>query len=74
MWVSNPTIATIGDEKITLNSFEDNYAKNNGGWDSSAVSSMEDRQRFLDLLIKFRLKVKEARSQGLEKDTAIINE
>ena len=72
--VSNPTIATIGDEKITLNSFEDNYAKNNGGWDSSAVSSMEDRQRFLDLLIKFRLKVKEARSQGLEKDTAIINE
>ena len=71
---SNPIVATIGDEKITLNNFEDNYAKNNGGWDTSTVSTIEDRQRFLDLLIKFKLKVKEARSQGLEKDSAIISE
>jgi peptidyl-prolyl cis-trans isomerase SurA len=71
---SNPTIATVGDEKITLNYFEDNYSKNNGGWDTSAISSIEDRQRFLDLLVKFKLKVKEARAQGLEKDSAIINE
>ena len=68
---SNPILATIGDEKITLNKFEDNYAKNNGGWDTSATSSLEDRQRFLDLLVKFKLKVKEARAQGLEKDSAI---
>jgi peptidyl-prolyl cis-trans isomerase SurA len=71
---SNPVLATIGDEKITLSYFEDNYAKNNGGWDTCAVSSMEDRQRFLDLLVKFKLKVKEARSQGLEKDSAVISE
>jgi len=71
---SNPTIATIGDDIITLSSFEDNYAKNNGGWDTSAVSSMEDRQRFLDLLIKFKLKVKEAQALGLEKDSAVISE
>jgi peptidyl-prolyl cis-trans isomerase SurA len=71
---SNPTLATIGDEKITLSSFEDDYAKNNGGWDTSAISSIEDRQRFLDLLVKFKLKVKEARAQGLEKDSAVISE
>lgn len=71
---SNPILATVGDEKITLNSFEDNYAKNNGGWDTSATSSIEDRQRFLDLLIKFKLKVKEACAQGLEKDSAVNNE
>jgi peptidyl-prolyl cis-trans isomerase SurA len=71
---SNPILATIGDEKITLHDFEDNYAKNNGGWDTSAISSLDDRQKFLDLIIKFKLKVKEARTQGLEKDTAIINE
>jgi peptidyl-prolyl cis-trans isomerase SurA len=71
---SNPILATIGDEKITLHDFEDNYAKNNGGWDTSATSSLDDRQKFLDLIIKFKLKVKEARTQGLEKDTAIINE
>ena len=71
---SNPTLATIGDEKITLHNFEDSYAKNNGGWDTSATSSLEDRQRFLDLIVKYKLKVKEARAQGLEKDSAIINE
>lgn len=71
---SNPTVATIGDEKITLNNFEDYYAENNGGWDTCAVSSIEDRQRFLDLLVKFKLKVKEAHAQGLEKDSAIVNE
>ncbi len=71
---SNPILATIGDEKITLRSFEDNFVKNNGGWDTSAATSFEDRQKFLDLLVKFRLKVKEARAQGLEKDSAIVSE
>jgi len=71
---SNPILATLGDEKITLNNFEDNYAKNNGGFDTSASSSLEDRQRFLDLYIKFKLKVKEARDRGLEKDSAVISE
>ena len=71
---SNPTLATIGDEKITLNNFEDDYAKNNGGFDTSVTSSLEERQRFLDLLIKFKLKVKEARARGLEKDSAVISE
>jgi peptidyl-prolyl cis-trans isomerase SurA len=71
---SNPILATIGDEKITLNNFEDDYAKNNGGFDTSAASSIEERQRFLDLLIKFKLKVKEARAKGLEQDSAVMSE
>jgi peptidyl-prolyl cis-trans isomerase SurA len=71
---SNPILATIGDEKITLRSFEDNFVKNNGGWDTSAATSFEDRQKFLDLLVQFKLKVKEARAQGLEKDSAIVSE
>jgi peptidyl-prolyl cis-trans isomerase SurA len=71
---SNPILATIGEEKITLRSFEDNFVKNNGGWDTSAATSFEDRQKFLDLLVKFKLKVKEARAQGLEKDSAIVSE
>jgi peptidyl-prolyl cis-trans isomerase SurA len=71
---SNPTVATIGDEKFTLHNFEDTYAKNNGGWDTCVASSLDDRQKFLDLIINFKLKVKEARTQGLEKDSAIISE
>jgi peptidyl-prolyl cis-trans isomerase SurA len=71
---SNPVVATIGDEKITLNTFEDNFVKNNGGWDTSAATSFEDRQKYLDLLVKFKLKVKDAYAQGLEKDSAVISE
>ena len=61
---SNPVVATIGSEKITLEDFENNYAKNNSGWANSVSSSLEDRQHFLDLLIKFRLKVEEAKAKA----------
>jgi len=71
---SDPILATIGNEKITLHSFEDNFTKSSGSWDSSAVKSFEDRQKFLDLLIKFKLKVKEAYAQGLESDSAVVSE
>jgi peptidyl-prolyl cis-trans isomerase SurA len=71
---SNSILATIGDEKITLHDFENNYAKHNGGWDTCTASTLEEREKFLDLIIKYRLKVKEARAQGLEKDSAVVNE
>ena len=71
---SNPTVATLGEELITMKDFETSYAKNNGGWDAGAKASLEERERFLDLLVKFRLKVKEAKSRGLLQDTSIQNE
>lgn len=71
---SNPAVATIGDEVISLNEFESSYAKNNGGWEKGSVASLDERQRFLDLLIKFRLKVKEARRIGLDKDPEVVAE
>ncbi len=71
---SSPTLATIGDEQFTLHDFEKAYMKNNGVWDTCARSSIEDRQRFLDLVVKFKLKVKEARAIGLEKDSAVVSE
>jgi peptidyl-prolyl cis-trans isomerase SurA len=71
---SNPTLATFGDEKITLRSYEDTYVKSSGGWDTCAASSLEEKQSFLDLIIKYKLKVKEARAQGLDKDSAVVDE
>jgi peptidyl-prolyl cis-trans isomerase SurA len=71
---SSPVVATIGSEKITLEDFENNYAKNNSGWANSVASSLEDRQHFLDLLIKFRLKVEEAKARGLLHDSAVTGE
>jgi peptidyl-prolyl cis-trans isomerase SurA len=71
---SNPVIATIGNDKITLHEYENNFAKYNGGWDSSKTSSIESREKFLDLILRQKLKVKEAYSLGLDKDPAIISE
>ncbi len=71
---SSPVVATVGKEKITLEDFENDYAKNNGGWAISVASSLEDRQRFLDLLVKFRLKVEEAKDRGLLRDSSVTGE
>ncbi len=71
---SNPVVATIGSDKITLDEFENSYAKNNGGWDKGVSSSLEDRQHFLDLLVKFRLKVEEAKDHGLLHDSSVTGE
>ena len=71
---SNPVVASVGNEKITLEEFENSYAKNNGGWSTSATSSAKDRERFLDLLVKFRLKVQEAKNQGLLSDSSVLEE
>ncbi|HTY36037.1 MAG TPA: peptidylprolyl isomerase [Bacteroidota bacterium] len=67
-------VAKIGNESISLEDFEENYAKNNGGWDKAVLSTPEEREKFLDLLVKFRLKVLEARNRGLMADSSIKKE
>jgi peptidyl-prolyl cis-trans isomerase SurA len=71
---SNPVVATVSNDKITLEDFENSYAKNNGGWETAVKSSLEDRQHFLDLLVKFRLKVEEAKDHGLLQDSSVTGE
>ena len=67
-------LGKIGGEPLTLQEFEDSYANHNGGWEKSEGSSMEDRERFLDLLVKFKLKVREAYDSGLLADTSVQHE
>jgi peptidyl-prolyl cis-trans isomerase SurA len=67
-------VATFGKDPLTLEDFEASYAKNNGGWDKGVASTQEERERFLDLLVKFHLKVKEATERGLLADSAIKSE
>ena len=71
---SQSTLATLGDEQVPLREFEKMYAANNGGWEKAKASSEEDRKRFLDLFVKYKLKLIEARDRGLLRDTAIQNE
>lgn len=67
-------LGTIGRETITLKEFEDKYAKYNGGWEQSAKSTQNEREQFLDLLVRFRLKVQEARAHGLDRDSSVAEE
>lgn len=67
-------VADIAGEKISVEEFEQVYAKNNGGWDAASKTSIEDRQKFLELYVKFRLKVKEAYAHGYDKDRELQSE
>lgn len=58
-------VAEVGDEKIYLDDYEKQYMKTVNNLDSAKNSDMEQRKEFLDLLVKFRLKVKDARDRGL---------
>ncbi len=71
---SGAMVAKVGNEPLTLREYEESYAKNNGGWEKASASSMEDREKFLDLLVNFRLKVLEARNRGLLADSSIRHE
>lgn len=67
-------VAEIGDEKIYLDDYEKQYMKTVNNLDSARNSNMEARKEFLDLLIKFRLKVKDARERGLLESEDIQND
>lgn len=71
---SKDIIATVGSDKITVQDFEQYFAKSNGGPERAATLPMEDREKFLDLLVKFRLKVNEAKRRGLLSDPEIAQE
>ena len=61
-------IATIGGDKVTLDEFNAMFAKNNGGTEAAQKASREDKEKFLELYLKFRLKVKDAYVRGYQND------
>ncbi|MBK8549805.1 MAG: peptidylprolyl isomerase [Ignavibacteria bacterium] len=67
-------VAEVGDEKIYLDDYEKQYMKTVNNLDSAKNTNMEKRKEFLDLLVKFKLKVKDARDRGLLKADDIQND
>jgi len=58
-------VAEIGDEKIYLYEFENAFAKNTQYPDSLKYKTIEEKKDFLNVLIAFRLKAKDARERGM---------
>lgn len=67
-------LASIGDEKIWLNEFEEQFLRTINNLDSAKKTTLEQKEEFLDLFIKFRLKVKDARERGLLESEDIQND
>ena len=67
-------VAEVGDEKIYLDDYEKQYMKTVNNLDTAKNSDMQKRKEFLELLVKFRLKVKDARERGLLKADDIQND
>lgn len=71
---SSNQLGTIGGETVTLREFEDVFSRNNGGWEKAAQSGLDERQAFLELFVRYKLKLQEANTRGLLQDSAIQNE
>jgi peptidyl-prolyl cis-trans isomerase SurA len=71
---SGAYVADVAGDKITVDDFEYIFAKNNGGWEAASKMSLDEKQHFLDLYVKFRLKVKDAYAKGYDKDPELKRE
>ncbi|MCW8803812.1 MAG: peptidylprolyl isomerase [Ignavibacteriaceae bacterium] len=67
-------VAEFGKYEITLDEFEHAYAKNVGGWENAMKQEMMDYKNFLDLYVKFRMKLRDAQVRAYDKDPDLMNE
>ncbi|MDH3252080.1 MAG: peptidyl-prolyl cis-trans isomerase, partial [Ignavibacteria bacterium] len=67
-------VATVGDQPITMSEYEHMFIKSNGSRESGVEATEEEREKFLGLMTKYKLKLADAYDQQLDKDPAIIAE
>ena len=67
-------VASIGTTPITLSEYEKLYAKSNGSSQAGAAASQEDREKFLDLMVKYRKKLLDAYELGLDRRPELLSE
>jgi len=71
---SEIVVAQYGDHDITMKDFENAYAKNVGSVAQAKKDSIDDYNKFLDLYVNFKMKLRNAYVRDLENDPEIINE
>ena len=67
-------VAEFGSYDITLDEFEHAYAKNVGGWENAMKQEMSEYKNFLDLYVKFRMKLRDAQVRAYDQDANLMNE
>jgi peptidyl-prolyl cis-trans isomerase SurA len=71
---SDIVVLEVGPSKVTMSEYESFFTRNSGGWDVAKQSSMEERERFLDLLTNYKLKLRDAYDKNLINDSDIVRE
>lgn len=67
---NSQTVLTVGTEEVSLSDFEHIYQKNN----KDSVVTEEALNEYMDLFVKFKLKVLEAENLGMDQDAEFIKE
>lgn len=61
-------VAEVGKNPVKLGEYEKFFSRNSGGWDVAKSSKLSERERFLDLLTDYRLKLLDAYDRNLQND------
>jgi len=68
--IKDPIIMSIGDNNVTKSEFEYIWKKNN----TNTIQDSKSLNEYIDLFVNFKLKVAEAKAQGIDTTKAFINE
>ncbi len=71
---SEIVLAEFGNHEIKMNEFEEAYAKNVGSIEEAKKDSIKELSKFLDLYVNFKMKLRDAKVRGLDKEATIIDE
>jgi len=71
---SEVIVAEYGKYKISIDEFENAYAKNVGGVENAENSSLQDYHDFTDLYVKFKMKLRDAEVRGYTTDPELEDE
>jgi peptidyl-prolyl cis-trans isomerase SurA len=71
---SQTTVGKYGKYQITLDEFESAYTKNVGGRDIAEADSFQNYKDFMELYIKFKMKLRNAVVRGFDKNPALEQE
>lgn len=67
-------VLEVGPSKITLKEYENFYARNSVTGDTLANTPIAERERFLDLLTRYKLKLADAADRGIADDPEVRKE
>jgi peptidyl-prolyl cis-trans isomerase SurA len=71
---SEIVLAEVGGQEVTMEEFENIYAKNAGGVEKAKADSIQKLQNFLDLYVNFKMKLRDANVRGYASNKELNDE